>query len=351
MELISGNQAVVRGAIKAGAEIFAGYPITPASEIMYEWIAQIKNHQKKDVCKTFVQTEDEISAIHTIIGSTLAGKKSFTATSGPGFSLMQEGIGLAFIYETPIVIVNSMRVGPSTGMPTVSSQGDILQTQYGSHGDYFVPVYASNSVEEAYVNTIKSFNLAAKLSTPVIHLMDGFISQLVENVTLQYSGEVVELEITPLTKSPTPRYYSGLTTVKGIPKTKRAEDYAKWITPKLKKKELIKDDEYEFYGSENAENLIVAYGGVSRLVYEIVDKYPNKYSLFRPIRIFPAPIKPLIELAPRYKKIFSVEANQSQYSKILRAESLLNIIALPVCEGGKYQPSEIYKQIEKHNES
>ena len=125
----SGAEALVQGALKAGATFLTGYPITPSSEIMHLW----SRLALKDENLKFLQMEDELASIHTAIGASLAGRKAFTATSGPGFSLMQEGIGLAFAMQVPLVVVNSQRQGPSTGMPTIASQGDVLQTQHGNH--------------------------------------------------------------------------------------------------------------------------------------------------------------------------------------------------------------------------
>ena len=176
MELINGNTAVVKGAIKAGCEFFGGYPITPASEIL-EGLA-------KENIKV-MQMEDEIASINATIGASLSGNKSMTATSGPGFSLMQETIGYAHMTQIPLVIVDVQRGGPGTGMPTKPSQGDIMQSRYGSSGDYNPIVFYPNSIEELYIYTIKSFNCAEQAEMPVVLLSDSFLANLYETVDLK----------------------------------------------------------------------------------------------------------------------------------------------------------------------
>ena len=165
--LLQGNDAVALGAVKAGLDFFAGYPITPASEILHK-IVEFPRQVK------VLQMEDEIASINACVGAALAGAKAMTATSGPGFSLMQEGIGLGHMVEAPLVVVNVQRVGPSTGMPTFGAQGDILQCRWGSHGDYFPIALYPNSVAELYACTIHAFNAAEESLSPVILLSDGY---------------------------------------------------------------------------------------------------------------------------------------------------------------------------------
>ncbi|MEM0000683.1 MAG: 2-oxoacid:acceptor oxidoreductase subunit alpha [Desulfurococcaceae archaeon] len=181
----SGNMAVAEGAITAGLKFFAGYPITPSSEI-FEYLAE----KLPKLGGIVLQMEDEIASINAIIGASWAGAKSMTATSGPGLSLMAEGIGLAVMLETPIVVVNVMRAGPSTGVPTKTSQSDVLQARWLSHGDYIIPCYAPWNVQEAYDLTIKAFNTAEILRTPVMVLMDQVIAHMWEPLTIYEPGEV-----------------------------------------------------------------------------------------------------------------------------------------------------------------
>jgi len=182
-----GNEAVVEGALRAGCRFFAGYPITPATEISE--ILSIKLPQGGG---TFIQMEDEIASLGAVIGASLAGVKSMTATSGPGFSLMQENLGFAIIAEVPCVIVNVMRGGPSTGLPTFPSQSDVMQARWGTHGDHPAIVLSASTVRECYDITIQAFNLSEKFRTPVIVLIDEVVAHMREKMTLS-EGEEIEI--------------------------------------------------------------------------------------------------------------------------------------------------------------
>ncbi|MFC1910697.1 2-oxoacid:acceptor oxidoreductase subunit alpha [Chloroflexota bacterium] len=184
-ELLQGNEACFRGALAAGCRFYAGYPITPASEI-----AHGMSYELPRVGGTFIQMEDEIASMGAIIGASLAGVKSMTATSGPGFSLMQENIGFAAISEIPCVIIDVMRGGPSTGVPTHPSQGDVMQARWGTHGDHPMIVLAPSSVKECFTLVVKAFNLAEKYRTPVIVLVDESIAHMREKVILPIQKEI-----------------------------------------------------------------------------------------------------------------------------------------------------------------
>lgn len=179
MKLIQGNEACALGALRAGCRFFAGYPITPASEIT-EWMARLL----PPVRGVFIQMEDEISALGAVIGASWAGAKAMTATSGPGFSLMQEHIGYAAMTETPCVIVDAQRAGPSTGLPTLPSQGDVMQARWGAHGDRPAIVLTAASVPAVYEATIAAFNLSETYRVPVVLLLDAVLSHLREDVEL-----------------------------------------------------------------------------------------------------------------------------------------------------------------------
>jgi 2-oxoglutarate ferredoxin oxidoreductase subunit alpha len=174
-----GNEACAEGAIAAGCRFFAGYPITPSSEI-----AEHLSKKLPQIDGIAIQMEDELASIGAIIGASWAGAKSMTATSGPGFSLMQEGIGYAFMTETPCVIVDVQRAGPSTGQATKCGQGDIMQARWGTHGDYSAIVLSPNSVQEMFELTIKAFNLTEKYRTPVILLADEIVAHMREQIIL-----------------------------------------------------------------------------------------------------------------------------------------------------------------------
>jgi 2-oxoglutarate ferredoxin oxidoreductase subunit alpha len=183
--VITGNEACAEGALVAGMRFFAGYPITPSSEI-----AEILSYELPRHGGVFIQMEDELASIGAIIGASLTGTKSMTATSGPGFSLMQENIGYAAMAEVPCVIVNVMRGGPSTGLPTLPSQGDVMQARWGTHGDHPIIALAPFSVREAYDLTIRAFNLAEQFRTPVILLLDEIIGHVNEKVLLPEKSSI-----------------------------------------------------------------------------------------------------------------------------------------------------------------
>ncbi|HDM67065.1 MAG TPA: 2-oxoacid:acceptor oxidoreductase subunit alpha, partial [Thermoplasmatales archaeon] len=184
---IRGNEAVAYGAISAGCNFFAGYPITPSSEI-----ASTMARELPKVNGYCLQMEDEIASLSAVIGAVWAGAKAMTATSGPGFSLMMENIGYACMTETPCVIVDVQRSGPSTGQATKTAQGDIMQARWGTHGDHEIIALSPSTVEECFNLIITCFNLAEEYRTPVLFMMDGELSHIRENLTIPLDIEVVE---------------------------------------------------------------------------------------------------------------------------------------------------------------
>lgn len=189
MALMQGNEAITRAALDAGVRFFAGYPITPSTEV-----AEIMSVELPKAGGKFLQMEDEIGSIAAVIGASLAGEKSMTATSGPGFSLMQENLGYAYMTEVPCLVVNIMRGGPSTGLPTHPSQGDVMQARWGCHGDHPAIVLAPSSVLDCYTLTVRAINLAERFRTPVILLPDEVVAHMREDVTLPTEIEVVDRE-------------------------------------------------------------------------------------------------------------------------------------------------------------
>ena len=311
--LMQGDEAIAEGALKAGMSFFAAYPITPASEIMH--------HLAKVQSLNFVHAEDEIASINMIIGASMAGAKAMTSSSGPGISLKQEGIGYAHMTETPVVIVNIQRVGPATGMPTMPNQADLMQCKYGPHGDVFPIVFYPNSVEECYKYTIEAFNAAEESLSPVFLLCDGFIGQLYEAVDLS-AIEVKTKERSKISLGKGIGHITGLLSENGIPKTKHPSYYKKWIK---RIKEKIDDAAknyafYEYIPNKKSDTLLIAYGITSRVVLPLKDRY----SIFRPIRIFPLLENELKEISKKYKKIVVIEMNEGQYKneveRILKRE-------------------------------
>ncbi|HIE37504.1 MAG TPA: 2-oxoacid:acceptor oxidoreductase subunit alpha, partial [Anaerolineae bacterium] len=189
--LMQGDEACAEGAIAAGCRFFAGYPITPATEI-----AEVMSRRLPQVGGGFIQMEDEIASIAAVIGASVGGVKAMTATSGPGFSLMQENIGYAAMAEIPCVIVDVQRLGPSTGRPTSPSQGDVMQTRWGTHGDHPIIVLSPSSVQETFDLTISAFNFSERYRTPVILLLDEVIGHMREKVELPDYDAVERVERT-----------------------------------------------------------------------------------------------------------------------------------------------------------
>lgn len=184
----TGNWAVAEGALAAGLTNYYGYPITPSTEI-----AEFLARRLPDIGGSFWQMEDEIASITACIGSSWAGGRTMTATSGPGFSLMMEGLGLAAMTETPLVLVNAMRIGPSTGIPTAPAQGDLMQARFGSHGDILIPVLAPFSVQECFEMTLQAFNISEIMRTPVILLLDQVLSSVHERIEIPQSEKVAQI--------------------------------------------------------------------------------------------------------------------------------------------------------------
>lgn len=329
--LLQGNQAIVYAAERAGLGLFAGYPITPASEILHELVG--RKHIK------VMQMEDEIASINAIIGASLAGLKVMTATSGPGFSLMQESIGLAHMMEVPLVVVNVQRVGPSTGMPTFPAQGDIMQSKFGSHGDYCPIVFYPNSVEELYRYTFSAFNAAEESMSPVILLSDGYISHLYETVELKVYPTVNRSRL-PLGMGK--RHFTGLTHKDTSRPITSDPDVHRALIGRLKKKCEDVAGRYNFYEyieNDTADTLLISYGALSRAAYNFRDRY----ALFRPIRMFPL-VKDLKDIADKYENIVVMEMNLGQYrnqieSVIHRHVELISIL------GGRIDLREIWSKL------
>ncbi len=339
--LISGNEATFLGAVKAGASFYAGYPITPSNEIMEYAARYAANH--KDF--RFLQMEDEIASAVAIIGASLAGAKSFTATSGPGFSLMQESVGLAYMMSVPTVFVDVQRVGPSTGMPTYPAQGDVLQSAHGSHGDYQALVLAPNSVAECFHYAVEAFNLAEDSQSPTVLLTDGFVGHLEEVI----DPEKVSVS-TPAKRQREPlgtgyRHFTGLIAdKKGIPRTADSKLYQDWYWEK-KKQVLTAAEKYKFFEyvpNTKSDTLLISFGISSRLCAEL----QADYGYFRPIRLYPILEKELKDAAKDYQKIVVVEANDGQYAgeieRVLKRE--VGRVALL---GGEIKLTPVLEQLKK----
>lgn len=334
IKLMQGNEACVYGAIAAGMRFYAGYPITPSTEI-----AEKSAEMLPQVGGKFIQMEDEIAGIAAAIGGSIAGLKSMTATSGPGFSLKQENIGYAAIAEIPLVVVNVMRGGPSTGLPTCTAQGDVMQAMWGTHGDKPVIAICPQSVKETFDLTVRAFNLAEKYRTPVILLTDEVVGHMREKIEIPDASEVEvfnrlkpaegetyvpygvpEGEIVPRMAAfgEGHRYHiTGLfSDESGFPSNSTSNAY-KRLARLMDKIDNNKDDivTFEEYMTEDAEHLILSYGSSARTAKSAVKKLREagmKVGLFRPITIWPFPAERVYELAKQVDKILVCEMNLGQ---------------------------------------
>lgn len=328
---MQGNQACAEAAITAGCKFFAGYPITPATEIA--------EHLAKRLPQTggiAIQMEDELAALSAVIGASWAGAKAMTATSGPGFSLMQENIGYAFMTETPCVIANIQRAGPSTGQATKCAQGDVMQTRWGTHGDYTPIVLSPNSVQEMYNLTIRAFNLAETYRTPVILLADEIIAHMREKITIPPSNKIKIINRKKPKKTdktffnteeipPMPSVGDGFNVpVTGSTHNKHGHRYTadpnvhRQLVERLAEKinknasQIIN---FESHNIENCEIIIISYGCTSRAVYETIELAEKRGINVGSIRLktlWPFPEKIIQTIAQNVKMIFVPEMNLRQ---------------------------------------
>ena len=348
-KLSQGNEAVFRGALAAGASYYAGYPISPSTEILNIASAWAGEHPEL----RFLQAEDEIASANAIIGASLAGAKSFTATSGPGFSLMQEAVGYAQKVGVPCVFVDVQRVGPATGMPTMPGQGDIMQVKWGSTGDYTPIAFYPNGVAEAFRLTVEAFNAAEESRSPVVVLSDTFVAHLNEVVDLdELAAEVrvVPREMPPLGEfTEEPRFFAGVLMYEhgpnaGEPATADADEYLRQFYA-AKHRHVDVARRYAFYEhgwNVDADVLVVCYGIVSRVAAPLRDEF----ALFRPIRIHPVLRDELREITSRYREIVVVEANDGQYADLVELATHREVKRVPLL-GGRISLEAVRDGIER----
>ncbi len=371
VQFMQGNEACVYGAIDGGAKFYGGYPITPSSEI-----AELSAELLPQVDGIFLQMEDEIGSIATIIGASAAGKKSYTATSGPGFSLMQENLGMAIYSEVPIVLINIQRNGPSTALATRPAQGDVMQARWGTHGDHPIIALCPASVQECYDLTIRAFNLAEKYRIPVILLGDEVIGHMRESLTIP---ELDELEIINR-KMPTAPfegfkpYAAGDDDIPAIPPygteyivhissschdesgySHNAPQTADNLVRRLHRKiENNKSDivQVEWFGPDEAEVTIIAYGVVSRSAKQAVidaQKEGLSVNLLRLITQWPFADEQVIEVLKKAKVVIVPELNLGQV--VLEVERLNSfntpVYAFSRIDGEIILPSQIVERIKE----
>jgi 2-oxoglutarate ferredoxin oxidoreductase subunit alpha len=333
MELMQGNQAIAEGAFYAGARFYAGYPITPSSEIAEECSRRLPL-----LGGIYMQMEDEIASMAAIIGASLAGAKAFTATSGPGFSLMQENMGLAVMGEVPCVVIDVQRRGPSTGLSTKPAQGDIMQLRWGRHGDQIVIALCPATVRECFLLTVTAFNLSEKYRVPVIVAPDEIVGHMRETFRVPEPGEIEVVE----RKKPTgpPEKYKPFTAdADGVaPLSAYGSDYifhisssmhgpegysnnapanATWRVEQLHRKIEMHRDEIvitKTFATEDADVLLVAFGGTtgaSRAAALELRKKGVKAGVLQLITLWPFAEKEVALLGSRAKTVVVTEMNYS----------------------------------------
>jgi len=366
--LVTGNIASAEGAIAVGCRFFAGYPITPSSEIAHHMSRRLP-----EVNGTFVQMEDELASITCSLGASYAGVKSMTATSGPGLSLMAESIGLGVMLEAPVVIVTIMRGGPSTGQPTNASQSDIYQTRYASHGDYQIIVLTPSTVQEMYDLTIRAFNLAEKYRNPVIVASDGFLGQMMEPLYFHSDFEIVNRkppQVPPEKYKPfevfdddlVPGmavagtdydfYVSGLTHDEmGNPdqSPEAAVKLIKRLSDKIiKARPEINDWEEKYL--DDAETILLSYGINSRGVPEVIEKLRNEGKNVGYVRlknVWPFPDELMEKIGNNgVSKVIVSEMNYGMIIReVQRFRHLFDVSGISIPTVIPFSPKFLYKKI------
>lgn len=369
--LLQGNEAVVEGALRAGCRFFAGYPITPATEISEQLSVRLPQ-----VDGTFIQMEDEIASLGAVIGASLAGVKSMTATSGPGFSLMQENLGFAIIAEIPCVIVNAMRGGPSTGLPTSPAQSDVMQARWGTHGDHPIIVLCPSTVRECFDLTIKAFNYSEKYRIPVILLIDEVVAHMREKVTIA-DDELIDIvnrvkpsvppewyipfEDTPRGVPPMAdfgegyRYHvTGLThDVRGFP-TSRPDEVDAFIRRLFRKvSQNFADLQIgEHYHIDDAEVAIIAYGCVARSARRAVADCRDKgikAGMLKLNTIWPFMRTDVEKVLRQAKVVIVPEMNMGQISREVKRvnKGSAKVFTINKVDGTIITPQEIMGRIKE----
>jgi len=376
MKLLQGNEACVEGAILSGVRFFAGYPITPSSEIA-EGMAQ----KLPQIGGIFIQMEDEIASMAAVIGASIAGLKSLTATSGPGMCLKQENLGFAIINEIPCVVVDAQRGGPSTGLPTKPSQGDMMQARWGTHGDHPIIALAPSTVSEILTLTIKAVNFSEKYRTPVILLLDEVIAHMREKIEIP-AQEEVEIINRKKPTVPPEEYLPFKPDEDGVPPMANfGEGYPYHITGLMHSQKGLPDFEpqevdsfirrlhnkiqsniqdiliFEEYLLEDAEITLIAYGSVARAAERTVKLAREKgikVGLLKLVTIWPFPDEMINKLAQKVSLIIVPEMNLGQI--VLEVERVVHgecrVVPYNRVDGELINPMEILGKIqkEKNNE-
>lgn len=368
---IQGNEACANGALYAGCRFFAGYPITPSSEI-----AETLSEKLPKMGGSFIQMEDEIAAMAAVVGASLAGSKSLTATSGPGFSLKQENIGYACITEVPCVIVNVMRGGPSTGLPTAPAQSDIMQARWGTHGDHPIIVVAPATVDEMFTETVRAFNLSEKFRTPVIVLSDEIVAHMREKIIVPADGELKIIDRTKPVCPPSEYKPYDVSSGDVPPMANFGEGFRYHVTglshdetgfptgdPDVVHKDQVRlmrkiygrleeIEKWEETETKDAEIVLVAIGSSARSARRAVGLAREKgikAGLIRPITLWPFPDRRVRALIQKAKAVIVPEMNLGQLSLEVERVSHRDVPIVNVSSvgGEAISPREILVEIEK----
>ncbi|MBI2958145.1 MAG: 2-oxoacid:acceptor oxidoreductase subunit alpha [Chloroflexi bacterium] len=366
---MQGNEAIAEGALAAGIGFFGAYPITPANEI-----GEIMARELPRRGGVFIQMEDEIASLAAVVGASLGGLKAATATSGPGFSLMQENIGYAASTEIPCVVINVQRAGPSTGLPTGPAQGDVMQSRWGTHGDHPIIVLAPSSVSECYGLTVRAFNLSEKYRTPVILLADEAVGHMREAV-----GDLPALPVINRARAEVPaewyfpydnnlgdvpplanfgegyRYHvTGLFHDKSGFPTERQDEIEPWMERLFHKIEGNLDDivQVEEEAVEDAETVLISYGGAARSARHAMNQAREKgvrVGLLRLLTLWPFAAAKVRSLSQQAIRFIVVEMNRGQMT--LEVERVvagrIPVDAVHRYDGQLINPHPIMKAIEE----
>ncbi|MGL5513441.1 MAG: 2-oxoacid:acceptor oxidoreductase subunit alpha [Sporomusa sp.] len=367
IKVIHGNEACVEGAILAGCRFFAGYPITPASEVA-EGMA-LKMPLAGGV---FMQMEDELASMNALIGAAWGGMKPMTATSGPGLSLMLEGIGYAAVTETPCVILNVMRGGPSTGQPTASAQQDVYQAKYGSHGDYEVIVLTPSSAQECLDMTVRAFNLAEQFLVPVIILTDEIIGHTRERVVIPETVDLINRRMPEPGQEYVP--FKAVAENNGVPlRANFGQGYNILVDGQLhdeygnrvghladKSAELVKRlcdkitdhidliSDLEMRNTDDAELVIISYGSTSRPALNAMNQAREaglKVGWVKLKTLFPFPERQIRELAATTNKFLVPEMNIGKIVNEVERVTKKDVISLSKLVGELITPFEVVNAI------
>ena len=370
VRLMQGNEACAEGALAAGCRFFAGYPITPSSEI-----AEILSRRLPVLGGVFMEMEDEIASLSAVIGASVGGMKSLTATSGPGFSLMQENIGYAAMTEIPCVIVDVQRTGPSTGLPTSPGQGDVMQSRWGTHGDHPIIVLCPSSVGETFDLTVTAFNFSEKYRTPVVLLMDEVVAHMRERFEPP-APEAVEIVYRMGTDVPPDWYYPYDETPTDVPPlvsfgegfryhvtgmmhdragfpTERRDEINAWLKRVFGKINHHVNDicMYAEDGTTDANTLVIAYGSTARsaqYAVKLARARRRKVGLLKLLTLWPFPESVVEQLADDVRSVVVPEMNLGQLAlEVERIVGRKKVLRVNRADGEMVAPRQILQAIEE----